>query len=107
MTQAALTELFREGLGLFPTTDIVQIAGSNWPASVASIRKTDSFGVGGAFGEYDATITASKPAGAAEPKTGMRVIWQAETYHIATVEIVANGALHVIGLNRGNPPRGA
>ena len=106
MTQPELAELFREGLALFPTTDIAQIAGSNWTASVASIRKTDSFGVGGAFGEYDATITASKPDGAQEPKTGMRVIWRTENYHVATVEIVANGALYVIGLNRGNPPRG-
>ena len=96
---------FREGLALFPTTGVVQIAGANWTGSIASVRKTDNFGVGGAFGEHDAVLTASKPADAEEPKTGMRVIWNSQTYHIASVEMVANGALHVIALNRGNTPR--
>lgn len=107
MTTEQISAKFREGLALFPTTDTVQIAGAVWTGSVASVRRTESFGVGGAFAEHDAILTAAKPADAEEPKTGMRVIWKSQTYHIASVEIVASGALHVISLNRGNPPRGS
>lgn len=106
MTAEQIATNFREGLALFPTTSAVQIAGANWTGSVASVRRTENFGLGGAYAEHDAVLTAAKPADAEEPKTGMRVIWQGQTYHIANVEIVANGALHVIALNRGNPPRG-
>ena len=105
-TPQQISAMFATALSQFPCAALTVPGGVPWTATLASAAFNTEFGQGGGFETYDLTLTATKPAGAGDLKSAMRVIWNNQHYTVARVENVQDGALYVVGLTKGSVPRG-